>query len=235
MASLPKIYGWIKFLGSNVIWPGIIESEFILTITEIFNLVWIALTQGTLPLLGYWTYVFIAMLVAIEGPGTTLFAALLASTGVLDPVAVFIAASLGNLSADIGWYLLGYLGRFEVLTQHIGWLRQHQARIVRTEQKMKEHAIKILLLAKLSLSMSVPALIAAGMARVRWRRWFPTIFLGECIWTGSLVFIGYHLGAYIKQFEKGIEVIAVAGVVIFGGLLIWLVKKLGRSSQFDPT
>ena len=82
-----------------------------MTVTEIFNLVWTAITQGTLPLLGYWTYIFVAILVAIEGPGITILAALLASTGALDPVGVFIAASLGNLSADIGWYLLGYLGR----------------------------------------------------------------------------------------------------------------------------
>lgn len=200
-----------------------------------FNTVWAALTEGALPLLGYWSYIFIAVLVALEGPNITILAALLASTGALDPIGVFIAASMGNLSADIGWYLLGYLGRFEVLTQRIGWLRKRQAQITHFEQKMKQHAEKILLLAKLTLSMSVPALIAAGMARVRWRHWFPIIFGCECIWTGSLVFIGYHLGAYVKQLETGMQIIAVIGLIIFGGLLLWFIKRVGQSSHFDTT
>ena len=213
----------------------IIEGDFILTLTEIFNIVWAGLTEGTLPLLGYWSYVIIAVLVAFEGPSITILAALLASSGALDPVAVFIAASMGNLSADIGWYLLGYLGRFEVLAQRIGWLRKRQVQVTHFEQKLKQHAVKILLMAKLTLSMSVPALIAAGMARVRWRRWFPAVFLAECIWTGSLVFIGYHLGNYVKQLEIGLQIIAIIGLIVFVGLLIWFIKKKGQSSHFDTT
>ena len=165
----------------------------------------------------------------------TILGALLASTGALRPGWVFAAASLGNLSADIGWYMLGYLGRFEVLLRHIGWLRKHQERIDRLEHEMTQHAVKILLVTKLTLSMSIPALIAAGMARVPWRRWLPVLLLAECIWTGSLVIIGLYLGHYVKQLEQGMQIVAVMGVLVFLGIGIWLIKRVASSSQLDIT
>ena len=58
---------------------------------------------GALPELGYWSYLLLAILVAVEGPSVTILGALLASTGVLRPGLVFAAAAIGNLSADIGW------------------------------------------------------------------------------------------------------------------------------------
>jgi membrane protein DedA with SNARE-associated domain len=200
---------------------------------EIIHEFWINLLQGKLSLPGYWSYVLLAILVALEGPSVTILGAVIASNGLLRPGWVFVAASIGNLSADTGWYMLGYLGRFEVLTQRIGWLRKHQARINHLEHEMKQHAIKILLVGKLTLSMSVPVLIAAGMARVRWQRWFPVIFIGECIWTGSLVFVGYYLGGYIKQLELGMQIVAIIGFIIFIGILLWLFRRISKSSQFD--
>jgi membrane protein DedA with SNARE-associated domain len=190
---------------------------------------------GTLPELGYWSYLVLAFLVAIEGPSVTILGALLASTGALRPGWVFLAASMGNLSADIGWYMLGYLGRFEVLLRHIGWLQPYQGRINRLEHEMTRHAAKILLVAKLTLSMSIPALIAAGMARVPWRRWLPVLLLGECLWTGGLVLIGFYLGQYIKQLEQGMQIIAVIGTLIFVVIGIWLIKRVSSSSQLDIT
>ncbi len=200
---------------------------------ELIQEIWNYIAAGTIPLLGFWSYAIIVILVALEGPSITILAALLASTGALDPIWVFISASIGNLTADIGWYLLGYLGRFERLTQRFNWFRQHQHRVERLEFEMKRHAIKILLVAKLTLSMSVPALIAAGMARVRFQRWFPPIFLAEGVWTGSLVFIGYHLGGYVKQLETGMQMLAVIGIVIFVGFAVWMIKRLNKPSQLD--
>jgi membrane protein DedA with SNARE-associated domain len=200
---------------------------------EFLHSIWTYIAEGTIPLLGFWSYVVIAILVALEGPSITILAALLAATGALDPILVFVAASIGNLCADIGWYLLGYLGRFERLKVNIGWLRKHEQRINRLEFEMKQHALKILLVAKLTLSMSVPALIAAGMARVPFRRWFPAIFLAECVWTGSLTFIGYNLGEYITQLQQGMQVLAIIGLLIFIGFTIWLIKRIRQPSQFD--
>ncbi len=200
---------------------------------EFLTNIWAYIAAGTIPLLGFWSYVIVAILVALEGPSITIMAALLAATGALDPILVLIVASMGNLCADIGWYLLGYFGRFDRLQRRISWLHQHEKQIKRLEIEMNRHALKILLVAKLTLSMSIAALIAAGMVRIPFRRWFPIVFLAEFIWTGSLVFIGYQLGESVTQLEKGMQVLTVIGIVIFVSFIIWLIKRIRQPSQFD--
>jgi hypothetical protein len=82
------------------------------------------------PFLGVWNYVLLAFLVAVEGPIVTLGGAVAASAGVMDPVLVFIAAATGNLTSDMLWYSLGYVGKTGWLLRHGRWfgLREHGAR-----------------------------------------------------------------------------------------------------------
>ena len=188
------------------------------------------LAEGNLPPLGLWSYLFLACLVAVEGPVITGLAAVIAATGAMNPLGVFAAASLGNAGADAGWYLLGYLGRFEVLTARFKWLGQHTTSIKRLEAEIHQHALKILLLAKLTLSLSVPALIAAGMARVPPSRWLPGLLVGELIWTGSLVLVGYYLTEQIRQLERGLHLLAAVSLVVLLGLGLWLIRRLLHST-----
>lgn len=200
---------------------------------EIIQEFWLWLASGHLPQPGYESYILFALLVAIEGPSVTILGAVISARSTLNPAWIFVAASLGNLSADVGWYMLGYLGRFEVLTKRIGWLRKHQAKVDRLEREMTHHAVKILLMAKLSLSLMIPALIAAGMARISWRRWLPVVFIGECIWTGGLVLGGYYLGEHIKQLEQGMQILAIIGIILLMGIFIWIIKQVARTSDPD--
>ena len=86
---------------------------------------------------------------------------------------------------------------------------------------------------------TIPALIAAGLLRIRWRRWFPALVAAEVLWTGSLVLIGYYATEAMKRVERNLEygVLAVSiGFVIF--LILEgrrLVKQLERDElESDP-
>ena len=70
--------------------------------------------------LGVWAYILLAVLVAVEGPVTTLAGAVASSAGYLNPLLVFVSASCGNLSADVIWYALGYAGKKEWLVHYGG-------------------------------------------------------------------------------------------------------------------
>ena len=56
----------------------------------------LVLKSGQLPQLGIWTYLVLAVLVAIEGPVATLLGAAAASAGLMRPGLVFITAAAGN-------------------------------------------------------------------------------------------------------------------------------------------
>lgn len=175
----------------------------------------------------FWQYILIFLLVAIEGAGVTLTAAALAGTGILTPAWVFLAAGTGNLTGDLCWYLLGYFGQFEKLLRWFPRFAKFQPQINQFRQQVNQHAPKMLLIAKLSLGVvSIPTLVAAGMARVPLWRIAPVQILGEVIWTGSLLLIGVYLGQYIKQFERGLQIASIVGGAVVLLIVLWLLRKL---------
>jgi membrane protein DedA with SNARE-associated domain len=184
----------------------------------------LAMKTGQLPQLGYWTYLVLALLVAVEGPVATLIGAAAASAGLMRPGLVFFAAAAGNLTADSLWYTLGYAGKLEWLLRFGKRLGLQADFLERLEQGMHDHATKILFIAKLTVSFMIPSLIAAGLIKVPWRRWFPAVFGGEMIWTGALVLIGFYATEAIKRIEKGLEYAALALALVF----ILFLLSIGR-------
>ena len=197
------------------------------------------LKAGQLPEFGYWSYFILAILVLFEGPVATLLAAAAASAGLMRPMLVFISAAVGNLTADTLWWLLGYAGKTEWIHSFGRRLRIRESLIEHLKHNMIKHATRVLFLAKVTVSFSIPALIAAGLLRVKWRRWFPALVGAEILWTGSLVLIGYYTAEATKRVERNLEyaVLAVSiGFVIF--LILEgrrLVKQLERDElASDP-
>jgi membrane protein DedA with SNARE-associated domain len=170
--------------------------------------------------LGIWTYILLAVLVAVEGPVTTLAGAVASSAGYLNPFLVFLSASCGNLTADVLWYSVGYLGKREWVVHYGSWFGIKEKMIDHMQRDMETHIHKILFTAKLTLGFVVPALVAAGLAKVPWRRWFGILFLAECIWTGSLVAVGHYFGQYVQTLERDLKWVSLGGAVIFAILLI---------------
>jgi membrane protein DedA with SNARE-associated domain len=202
------------------------------TLLKVLHDFWSGLVFGQLQQLGNWNYVLLALMTLLEGPIATLLGAMAASTGVLKPEWVFVAAAGGNLTADALWYSLGYLGKTEWLMRHGRRFGVTEDHVIRLENAMQKHARKILIVAKLTLSFSIPALIAAGLARVPWRRWFSTVVAGEILWTGSLVLIGYNLTFSLRRMEVGLQILAIAGIMIFAALVVRYLVRYG--SHFSP-
>jgi membrane protein DedA with SNARE-associated domain len=185
------------------------------------------ITQNT----GLWAYLLLALLVMVEGPVATLAGAVAAASGFMVPEGVFIAAATGNLLADTLWYTLGYLGKMEWLTRYGRFVGVTPALVARFQRDIEQHVGKLLLVAKLTLGFSIPALIATGLSRVPVRRWFPWLALGETIWTGALVFLGYHLGRYITRLERGVEMAAAAGILLSAAFLVFYLGKLRKDGH----
>ncbi len=187
-----------------------------------------------------WSYVVLALLVMIEGPIATLLGAGAASAGLLRPEWVFVAAGSGNLAGDALWYSLGRLGKTEWLLRHGRWLGLTRPELERMESAVRAQAPKIILIAKLTLVFAIPALVATGIARVRWRRWFPVDIFAECVWSGTLVAGGYYASGYMLRLHHDVQIIVwlLSPVVVLVGLA--LIKRYGarwgsKSSAWQPS
>jgi membrane protein DedA with SNARE-associated domain len=196
------------------------------TLSEIIRQLTLLLSSNQLPQLGYWSYLLLALLVAIEGPIATLLGAAAASAGLMQPLLVFIAAATGNLTADSLWYTLGYAGKIDWLLHFGNRLGINPQRLESLQHNIRLHATKILFVAKLSVSLVIPSLIAAGLVKAPWRRWFPAVFGAEMIWTGSLVLIGYYAAHAIQSVEKGLEFFIPVATAVFVAFIFWLARRI---------
>jgi membrane protein DedA with SNARE-associated domain len=195
----------------------------------------VTIKSGQLPQLGYWTYIILALLVAVEGPIATLLGAAAASAGLMRPMPVFIAAATGNLTADSLWYSLGYLGKTEWILKFGRRLGLRESLINHLKQNLLTHATKVLFLAKLTVSFVIPSLIAAGLLRIPWRRWFPALLLAETIWTGSLLLIGYYTTEALKRVERGVEYAVLGASIAFVIFAILAGRRLVKQWDKDST
>jgi membrane protein DedA with SNARE-associated domain len=205
--------------------------ESLLDILENF---WILLQQGQLPEVGRWNYLFLAILVTIEGPIATLLGAAAASAGLMRLWGVFLAAAVGNISADALWYFLGYTGKHIPSSRLARWVGLRQDTVDRLTDALHSHGLKILLLAKLTAALMIPTLIASGLTRLPWKRVFPVLFLGEMIWTGTLITIGYFATEAIKNVERAVGYGIAGAAFLFLIFVIWQGRRILMQTTSAP-
>lgn len=188
---------------------------------------WNAIQTGQLPDLGFWSYVILMVLVFIEGPAATLVAATMAASGILRADLVFLFSMLANFMSDVFWYSLGYFGGDRRILLRIGWVRRRWFTIRRLQKGLHGRAARIYLLTKLSMGLlTIPLLIASGMARVPWYRLALVSLIVEPIWNALLVLAGLRLGEYVAQMERGLQTIAVVGSVVLLLILLFLYRRV---------
>ena len=198
---------------------------------ELLRAFYVALRAGQLPELGPWTNIILALLVLVEGPIATLIGAAAASAGLMRAWGVFLAAAIGNLTADTLWYSVGYMGKTAWIKQFGRRFGIREGLVQHLEQHMTKHATRVLFLAKLTLSFVVPSLIAAGLLRIPWRRWFPWLALAETLWTGSLVLIGFYTTEAMKRVEQWVEYTVLTMAVLF--VVVVIVEGRRLVKQWD--
>ncbi len=182
----------------------------------------------------FWVYLVLFLMVMVEGPIAILVAATAASTGFLYPLPVFLTASLGNLTADLLWYFLGYSGNIEWILK-IRWLKMDARSLEVLKNSMRRNAVRALLIAKLTNGLIVPALIATGLAKVNIRRWFPVIFFANFLISAVFVGLGYFTAVNLMKLEHWIKYLALGFSFAFIILTAaYLQRLLARQAALDP-
>ena len=192
---------------------------------EILEQIWSALRSSTLPDLGLWSYLILFILVFVEGPVVTMMAGAMAGAGILRFDVTLLVAILANTAADSMWYLLGYFGGSRAILYRTRWMRRRRHLVQRLLHTIRQEAVKLFVLSKLAVGvMSIPVLLAAGIARVTWYRLFLVSLIVEPLWNGILIFAGYRLGDYIAHLDRGLRIVALVG----SGVMIWLLIVIYR-------
>lgn len=183
-------------------------------------------------------YLLLFCAVLIEGPIATLAAAALAAQSPdLKVVYVFAAAGLGNLTADLCWYLLGSLSKHEKVLVCLPWLRYQKGLVKRATLEIRRRGLRVFILTKLGFGIgSIPLLIAAGMLHVNRKHWFIAAVCTEIVWTGALLLVGMFAGNNFRRivtalFENAI-LFGTSAIIILAAFMLY--KNITAASHRTP-
>lgn len=133
-----------------------------------------------------------------------------------------IALIAGDLVGDIGWYVVGYFFAKPLILRYGKFLSITEELFEKVKRLFERHDSKILFLSKITSGFggAIATLIAAGAVRVPFKKYIAINILGEFIWVGLLLSVGYVFGHLYASIENGFKIvfIIIAAIFIAGAL-----------------
>ncbi|HQU07676.1 MAG TPA: DedA family protein [Candidatus Paceibacterota bacterium] len=139
------------------------------------------------------------ILLGIFLPGDSLLfaAGLVASQGVLDPVALAALVALAAIAGDATGYWIGRAGGEAVLGRYPRLIKPEH--IERTEQFYARWGARAVVLARFVPIVRTIVPVLAGVGRMRYDRFFPFNVIGGILWGPLVIALGYFLGRSIPN------------------------------------
>lgn len=165
---------------------------------------------------GYFLFFIAAFL---EGPLVTAAAGVASALGYYSFAVIIILSVLGDLTADLVYYTIGYWGRKTLITRYGDYVGLTKERMKSLEKLLHRHAGKAMIVIKLSPVIPVPGLIMIGSARVPLQKFVRSSMLITL--PKSLLFglMGFYAGRAYERFSGVISntsgLLAFIAIVIF--------------------
>lgn len=172
-------------------------------------------------------YPLIFAITIFEGPIVTVIGSLLASLGYFNVYMVYAVVVIADMTADILWYSLGYFGRKHLVERFGHYIGVTVERIIKLEKHFSSHAGKTIFLAKITHAIGLPFIIAAGMAKVRFKTFFSYSLMATFPKSLIFVLLGYYAGTSYQKINTVLRdfTIAITLLVIAFGVLYYLHNK----------
>lgn len=174
------------------------------SVMSVFDLATFSAAFGWVIAHGY-PLMFLAMLV--EGPVVTAAASFAAAFGYFNIFIVFILSILGDVTADLIYYTVGYCGRIMVVRKFGRRFGLTEERMKKIEALLNTHPIKTLVALKLTPILPTPGLMIAGTSHIPLKKFITICSIVILPKTILFVVLGYYFGAtyttILRKFEKG--------------------------------
>lgn len=154
-----------------------------------------------------------------------------AQVGVMNPVAVWVAATIGALAGALLLYAVGaWLGyeRVHRLCGRRWFLLSSQKDLDRGRALFDRHGGPIVLVGRCIPLVRSLVSIPAGIAGMPLMRFTLLSALGSGVWNAIFVGLGWYLGARWELIEQYMGPLSTGVVVIAVGALVWLVVRRVR-------
>jgi membrane-associated protein len=188
------------------------------------------LLRNIILLLTAYKYLFLFPVAVVEGPIITVIAGFLSSLGVFNVFVAYGVLVAGDIAGDVAYYELGYYGRQRFVIRWGRFLGVTQERLEQLEKHFDKHSGKTLIIGKLSQGIGGAILLAAGMAKVPFRKLVLYDFLPTLPKTLILLLIGYYAGASYVKISSYFDYAAIGTIVaaVIFVVIYFVMRRLSR-------
>jgi membrane protein DedA with SNARE-associated domain len=164
----------------------------------------------------YAVYLIIAVLSSIEGPILSLVGGVLIHAGYFPFLPLYITLMIGDMIGDTFWYSLGYFFGHGFIRRFGKYVSITEENVEHITKIFHRYTYRILFISKITMGFgfALATLMAAGMAKISFSKYMLTNVVGQFIWTGLLIAVGYFLGQVYTQVNDIIGKISVVALFI---------------------
>jgi len=183
--------------------------------------------QQTFEFLSQYGYWIMLPLMIVEGPAATLVAAVLASLGAFNIWVVFILSVIGDIIGDIVLYGFGHYSNVPFIHKFKDRIGITEVRIQKIEEKFNQSGEKIIFFVKATTGLKAITFVAAGVARMQFKKFVIYTTLGGIVWSGLLSALGYlygYLWQEIAQYIKWVGIL-IATIIVLTILIVYIRNK----------
>lgn len=160
-------------------------------------------------------YIVLVPAVIVTGPLAALLAGVFSRLDFFNPFVAYVCLVLGAMLGDMMWYFLGrrygepFTKRFG---HYVGLTHEH---IVSAKELFTKYHSPIILLTKVTnvFGLMIPVLFTAGISRIPFGRFFVLNLLGESIFSGVLITLGYYFSDLYLRIDDFFGRTLLVGVV----------------------
>lgn len=165
----------------------------------------------------FYRYPIIFVATVIEGPIIMMLSGVMLRLSVVSFLPILVTLIAGDLIGDVFWYSLGYHFAHPIAEKYGHFVGLTSEVLEKTKSMFKNHPTKILFISKITMGFgfALAVLVAAGMSKMSFKKYLMVNFLGQFIWTGLLLVIGYFFGNLYVEINNDLKIATtVASVVI---------------------
>lgn len=166
----------------------------------------------------HYGYPIIFLLVLIEGPIVAITSSFFAASGYFNIFILYPLIVFADLSGDILWYFVGYLGREKIINRwgrFIGLTPERVSKFEKINDKFKNHQGKALFTAKITHVIGFPFLISAGIFKWDLKKFIWFNFLATLPKTLFFMLIGYYFGEAHEAISRYLGYSTLFGIAAF--------------------
>ncbi len=175
-----------------------------------------------------WVYLFIVVIAMLEGPYLSLFLGGFLFAGYFSLLPVYFSLMLGDLIGDVIWYFAGHRYGHRFVTRFGHKFNLTESHVEKMKSLFHERKDYVLFLSKITngFGLAIVVLFTAGLSRIPFKRYLTINLLGQFIWSGLLLIVGYSFSNLYTQITSWAGKISL---VIFALCLLFILFRYAKS------